>query len=49
MLQHGSDRILDAVAEMLTLRCQVDEGRNRPRAVFIHALSPNSLTQSTMG
>jgi hypothetical protein len=49
VLQHGSDHLLDAAAEMLTLRCQVDEGRNRPCAVFIHALLPNSLTQSTMG
>jgi hypothetical protein len=43
MFQHGGDRILDAIAEMLTLRCQVDEGRNRPYAVFIHALLSNSL------
>ena len=42
MLQHGGDRLLDAVAEMGLLGREVDKGRDGLRAVFTHAISHQS-------
>src|SRR5262245_48894750 len=37
-LQYGRNGPLDTVANLLALRSQIDEGRNRPSTLFVHAI-----------